>query len=280
MDSKNQSDGEKIEAEGKRRVVLSQHQAVEIFQMKHSHGYSSQHNASIKLSRNYKVSPKAIRDIWNGRSWLNVTSHLWKKEELPPRKFPGRPRGKKDSRPRKKKLNDRDSDIGHFSIDAAGNPIPDRYGNDYVAGIKCYKPFPNASRIIEPQGSKASQLQWLPNFNLQGVDSEAQTCISRSFPILAPLNTAYDIKDSDFTMAFPSAFNGANGTELISKPNGSQHVTFPGIQLPSISSFLGTPSHFHLASLHHSEAEGHRLLPPPPQNPCRIMPPHTIQVRP
>jgi hypothetical protein len=94
----------------KQRVVLSQEQAIEIYRLKETHGFSSQHTASTKLSRRYNVSPKAIRDIWKGRSWLSATSFLWKVEELPPRKFPGRPRGKKDSRPRKRKTPDQNNE--------------------------------------------------------------------------------------------------------------------------------------------------------------------------
>jgi hypothetical protein len=33
--------------------------------------------ASAKLSRQYGVSPKAIRDIWNHKSWVKATIHLW-----------------------------------------------------------------------------------------------------------------------------------------------------------------------------------------------------------
>ena len=83
------------------RIVLTDAQAREIFQLQTDHGYPSLHAASIEFSRRYKVSPKAIRDIWNGRSWLEATSSLWNPADRPPKRTIGRPKGRKDSKPRK-----------------------------------------------------------------------------------------------------------------------------------------------------------------------------------
>jgi hypothetical protein len=71
--------------------------------MENRHGFPSLHAASVFLAQKHKVSPKAIRDIWKGRSWLGATFDLWESDDRPPRKALGRPRGKKDSRPRQSK---------------------------------------------------------------------------------------------------------------------------------------------------------------------------------
>ena len=73
--------------------------------MKNKHGCASLHSASIRLATQYKVSSKAIRDIWKGRSWLDSTFDLWDSVDRPPRRTIGRPKGKKDSKPRSRGAN-------------------------------------------------------------------------------------------------------------------------------------------------------------------------------
>jgi hypothetical protein len=84
------------------RVVLSGEIAREIFIVRRNLGLESAHQASIRLAAKYRVSSKAIRDIWKGRSWLDATFDLWSEEERPCRRVIGRPKGKKDSKPRAK----------------------------------------------------------------------------------------------------------------------------------------------------------------------------------
>jgi hypothetical protein len=85
------------------RVLLSEQEAQEIFKLQNNHGYPSLHSASVVFSKRYGVSPKAIRDIWTGRSWLEATFSLWNEAERPARRTIGRPKGSKDSKPRKSK---------------------------------------------------------------------------------------------------------------------------------------------------------------------------------
>ena len=66
--------------------------------------FYSLHSGSIILAKKYRVSSKAIRDIWNGRSWLEATFDLWDAQERPARKQLGRPKGRKDSKPRQTKV--------------------------------------------------------------------------------------------------------------------------------------------------------------------------------
>ena len=87
-------------AEVRPRIVLTNQQARDIFQLKSGHGFASLHSASIRLASKYGVSSKAIRDIWKGRSWLEATFDLWNVEDRPAKRIIGRPKGKKDSKPR------------------------------------------------------------------------------------------------------------------------------------------------------------------------------------
>jgi hypothetical protein len=81
-------------------VVLSREIARAIFVLKKNHGVESSNQASIRLAKLYHVSAKSIRDIWNGKSWLAATSDLWDEEERPIRRAVGRPKGRKDDKPR------------------------------------------------------------------------------------------------------------------------------------------------------------------------------------
>ena len=85
------------------RVVLSRTAAREIFIVRSHLGLESAHQASIRLAAKYRISSKAIRDIWKGRSWLDATFDLWSEEDRPCRRMIGRPKGKKDSKPRAKR---------------------------------------------------------------------------------------------------------------------------------------------------------------------------------
>jgi hypothetical protein len=84
----------------RQRTVLTREQARDIFKLKCEHGYQSLHSASVQLARRYRVSSKAIRDIWKGRSWLEATFDLWSDQDRPERKTIGRPKGKKDTKQR------------------------------------------------------------------------------------------------------------------------------------------------------------------------------------
>ena len=82
------------------RVTLTQEQAREIFRLKHDHGCASNHAASIQISRFFRVCPQTIMDIWKGRTWLDATFDLWGQTNRPMQRLIGRPKGRKDSKPR------------------------------------------------------------------------------------------------------------------------------------------------------------------------------------
>ena len=82
---------------------MTAQQAREIFMAQQQHGIKSVSSLSTVLSERYHVSPKAVRDIWKGRSWLGTTFDLWNDDDRPCRRSVGRPKGKKDSQPRQSK---------------------------------------------------------------------------------------------------------------------------------------------------------------------------------
>ena len=83
----------------KPRARLTEGQAIHIFE----YNRSEQAPSSAKLAAWYGVSEKAIRDIWTGRTWLSVTQPP-APDQPRGRRMVGRPKGRKDQRPRRKRV--------------------------------------------------------------------------------------------------------------------------------------------------------------------------------
>jgi hypothetical protein len=113
------------------RAVLTSQQVKDIFHLRNlpadgtvgSASHCRCASRSAEVSRKFGVSPKAIRDIWNRRTWCRVTSSIYPAVDniqgaesmntvleatglhcaaSTSRKVIGRPRGSKDSKPRRR----------------------------------------------------------------------------------------------------------------------------------------------------------------------------------
>ena len=89
----------------KTRAKLSEHQVLEIFQLKKG---MSTHSAA-QVARQFKVSEKAVRDIWTGRTWSSETWPLDTTRVLEHKRI-GRPKGRRDSKPRQHRIRREDSE--------------------------------------------------------------------------------------------------------------------------------------------------------------------------
>ena len=77
----------------KKRIVLNKETAIEIYQHKIrlmvpmsykqclQSWKESIRGESSKLAKQYGVSPKTVRDVWNRKSWTEVTMSLWNLEK-------------------------------------------------------------------------------------------------------------------------------------------------------------------------------------------------------
>jgi hypothetical protein len=72
-------------------VMLTEHDAMNIYEIKiactkqtsnEDAAYRSLRGQSGPVSKLFGVSPRAIRDIWNRRTWAYVTKQLWSLESL------------------------------------------------------------------------------------------------------------------------------------------------------------------------------------------------------
>ena len=117
-----------------KRAALTAQQVREIFHSRippngllGSSARFSVSSRSVEVSRRFGVSPKAVRDIWNRRTWSRVTSTMQMISDAEAAqqeercyavqetqktigceshlKKVGRPRGSKDSKPRRRRLN-------------------------------------------------------------------------------------------------------------------------------------------------------------------------------
>ena len=82
---------------GKKRTKLSHADAISIYKAKST---SVQANA---LGVTYGVCEKTIRDVWSGRTWAKETWHLEPARKTALKQI-GRPKGSKDSKPRKRRV--------------------------------------------------------------------------------------------------------------------------------------------------------------------------------
>ena len=80
------------------RAKLSVNQVVQIFQLKKNLSAQS----AAQVARDFEVSEKTVRDIWAGRTWSSETCHLDSTRILKHKQI-GRPKGCRDSKPRKNK---------------------------------------------------------------------------------------------------------------------------------------------------------------------------------
>jgi hypothetical protein len=70
------------------RAILTRAQAVEIYMFRNELGRdeSNQKDQCVGLAKKFHISPKAIRDIWNRRTWTKETEHLWQNTDQPMRR--------------------------------------------------------------------------------------------------------------------------------------------------------------------------------------------------
>ena len=64
------------ECRAKPRAVLTQVQVKEIFKLQKIKGLKGAKTGASFVSRKFRVSEKTVRDIWNGRTWQDVTVPL------------------------------------------------------------------------------------------------------------------------------------------------------------------------------------------------------------
>ena len=82
------------------RAVLHESQAMEIYrQRKTKSTRLGADSNTVFLAKKYNVSPKTIRDIWNRRTWIQQTRHLWTEDEQPVARKKKQPRSKNHGLP-------------------------------------------------------------------------------------------------------------------------------------------------------------------------------------
>jgi uncharacterized membrane protein YgcG len=70
------------------RAVLTETQAIEIYSYRKPKASRQMTDPilsgrSAAVAKKFNISPKAIRDIWNRRTWTQETQHLWTEDERP-----------------------------------------------------------------------------------------------------------------------------------------------------------------------------------------------------
>ncbi|EKX40139.1 hypothetical protein GUITHDRAFT_113881 [Guillardia theta CCMP2712] len=122
------------------RGVLSRDTIVEIYKLR-TNDKKIKTAASASVGLKHGVTAKAIRDIWNRRTWWNVTEALWTEEEREDyarRRKPcgkaGRPRGSKDSKKRRAKIGAGQISMAASRVDEQARDRTDRPSDSHQAG--------------------------------------------------------------------------------------------------------------------------------------------------
>jgi hypothetical protein len=76
---------------------LTEEEVLEIFRIR------AAAPSAVKIAACYGISEKAVRDIWTARTWSRETSHLDPTRNVEPKQI-GRPKGRTDSKPRKRRV--------------------------------------------------------------------------------------------------------------------------------------------------------------------------------
>jgi hypothetical protein len=92
----------------KPRARLTEAEVLTIFRMR---GTSS--SSASWIAKCYGVNEKTVRDIWTGRTWSRETCNFGRTVQLKSR---GRPKGCKDSQPRKKKAARRNESLPVMTV--------------------------------------------------------------------------------------------------------------------------------------------------------------------
>ena len=87
----------------KPRAVLSEDQAIAIFQLKVARNAKNRAPSATSVAKQYGVSEKTIRDIWNARTWTLETAAMDPARPFKPPAATGRPKGRRDRIPRKRR---------------------------------------------------------------------------------------------------------------------------------------------------------------------------------
>ena len=165
--------------------------------------YSAAHGPSpVVVGKHFKASYKVIRDIWNRRTWVRATQHLWTPAEVlhyqmeqnnvapvgplaAIKRRPGRPRGAKDSTQRFRRRTKRSDEGSAEELDqrspecmALEGPVPSRDAlmkpatmsvlPKQTAGIHCgASTFVNPARFLSAVPEQVLQQQGLQQQGLQ-----------------------------------------------------------------------------------------------------------------
>lgn len=103
---------------GLRRERLSKEQVVDIFKLRYGPAkeIKMRSSSAASLARHYSVSDKAIRDIWNRRTWASETANLHPVVQHTKVSM-GRPKGSRDTNVRKCRVKQTNRPINSMSID-------------------------------------------------------------------------------------------------------------------------------------------------------------------
>jgi hypothetical protein len=165
---------------------------------------------SVAISTEFGVSPKAVRDIWNRRTWCKVTSTLFHDADIIQHNINavrqcnerilctsnfnkvGRPQGSKDSKPRQRRYQQNRSFMqdNHHSLDSFHRP-PEQLDffhrppeQKILSDSKCKsrENFMAASAVQAEEACRSERNYYAPAHHLYTEQEEEDCSLNRTYP--------------------------------------------------------------------------------------------------
>jgi hypothetical protein len=277
----------------KPRAVLTKEQVIDIFKLSKVSSSGKIRPSAVSVAKDFNVSEKTIRDIWCGRTWHEETLPLDTNRR--PRKVvkTGRPLGRKDSAPRRRRTgSNQDRSSALQSSDCERGDVEEDSSSEIESEINsrpdtsAFKSLPCGASEGRIHSNSTVTMQPTPDLTTQNQMREIQTQVCNIGPWILSKDDLRsvrpDLKQYDSIRALPRQnlqeylFSNQQSTM---QPQASW--TLPTAPQPFTSqpqgllSSLLCPSRFQpqaycdatAAVLPHAGAYNPMLLPPPPPPP-------------
>ena len=150
----------------KPRAILTREMVIEIYKMKTSScSHTRKGPSASSLARSYNVNEKTVRDIWSARTWHDETLSLDLHRKPKPAKPTGRPLGRKDSAPRKRKFSDDAENRHEQEVNARKKDVASALNTDQNSRITPFFISDDVERIFPHDIDRGDSI--FPKFSVE-----------------------------------------------------------------------------------------------------------------
>ncbi|EKX44031.1 hypothetical protein GUITHDRAFT_110135 [Guillardia theta CCMP2712] len=208
-----------------RKAILNADIALKIYSSRNSDSLFKTAESAV-IARHFSISSKAVRDIWDRRTWAHVTMPLWTDEERAEyesmnKRAPGRPVGAKDSRPRKRRK-DRKRSPSPLQEQTSSSPVQSQQGVREAAAAAAAAPNAEAAYDINEQDMRGSLYQYEGFQTIQSARNSVNQVGSGSMEDLADTSVNNFNDNETVSCCFKQSIGDAMDNEVLPPPENEQ----------------------------------------------------------